>query len=265
MADVSPFLLSPPTPRWTRTASLSAAVAVHLLVLLLLLLWPRPVRVSPPEEPTLKLWTIPPPPVVVPEPPRPVPPQPRPELAEAPAGGSDAGAPPVRVIAPVPRSPDPVPMTPPPVIVPQPVVQAAPAASPTDGAGLRGQTSGTADGAIGTGQGTGSGAGVGAGSGGSTVTVARWVKRPGPRELNPDIPTEVRKRGISGKAFLVCRVRRDKHLRDCSVLKETPQGSGFGAAALAASPKFRIYPPKVDGKPADLAWVIVPIEYNFIR
>lgn len=149
-----------------------------------------------------------------------------------------------------------------------PVRPAAPApiAAPSSGnGGSTGDANGSGASASGTGSGSGDGTGVGSGRGGAepAITVARWVRRPGFRELNPSIPSEVRKRGISGTAYLVCRVQRNKHLRNCSVLKETPAGSGFGAAALAASPKFRIYPPEVDGKPSDLAWVIVPIEYHF--
>lgn len=245
-----------------RTAGFGSAILLHLLAFLLLLwLWAPVPPTARPEQRRLTLWELPPPP----PPPQPLPqpteqrvPQPQAPPAQEIAGGSREGSPPASLATPPAVEPPPLPLVPVRPTAPAPI-----AAPSTGNGGSTGEANGSGAGASGTGSGDGTGAGSGRGGAEPAITVARWVRRPGFQELNPSIPSEVRKRGISGTAYLVCRVQRNKHLRNCSVLKETPAGSGFGAAALAASPKFRIYPPEVDGKPSDLAWVIVPIEYHF--
>lgn len=95
------------------------------------------------------------------------------------------------------------------------------------------------------------------------ITAVQWVRKPSKRELDPHVAPALRKQRISAQVYLGCRVLLDTHVRDCVVLRETPEDSGFGAAALAAAPSFRIYPPRLNGKPVDGAGVIVPVEYSY--
>jgi hypothetical protein len=66
--------------------------------------------------------------------------------------------------------------------------------------------------------------------------------------------------GEEGYAAAHCRVERDSAkagtLRDCQILKESPDGHGFGKAALALTAKFRADPAPLDRAPNhDQIWV----------
>ena len=47
----------------------------------------------------------------------------------------------------------------------------------------------------------------------------------------------------------------------CSVVKKTPTGAGFGAAALKLSRYFRMSPKLEDGTPVDGGVVLVPVKF----
>jgi len=58
-------------------------------------------------------------------------------------------------------------------------------------------------------------------------------------------------KGVEGSATIRCTVTSDGRLAACAVLKETPAGLGFGAAALAASPSYRLKPAQKMGQPVE--------------
>jgi TonB family protein len=67
--------------------------------------------------------------------------------------------------------------------------------------------------------------------------------------------------GAQGKAMIECIVSTRGLLEKCSVALETPQGHGFGAAALAMSSVFLMRPMTRDGLPVGGARVVIPIGF----
>ncbi|EZP51170.1 TonB family protein [Sphingomonas sp. RIT328] len=121
-------------------------------------------------------------------------------------------------------------------------------------------------GTAGTGAGEGSGVGLGAGSGAggdgkAHYAKASWIYRPTDAELRRFWPAEAVRRHISGRVILACAVPRSGRPERCVVLIETPADMGFGAAALAMQPLFRIRPVLRNGKVVALP-ILVPVAFD---
>lgn len=69
-----------------------------------------------------------------------------------------------------------------------------------------------------------------------------WVERPSRSELDELAPAKAKLAGLTGSANLVCAVDLELRPADCQVLDETPEGYGYGEAAIAASRYFRLAP-----------------------
>jgi TonB family protein len=67
--------------------------------------------------------------------------------------------------------------------------------------------------------------------------------------------------GQEGYAVAHCPVRRTGALQDCFLIKETPEGHGFGRAALALTAKFHIAPEVARTSHSAPLWVDVPIRF----
>jgi TonB family protein len=66
--------------------------------------------------------------------------------------------------------------------------------------------------------------------------------------------------GVEGYAADHCHVRRDGTLDTCQTIKESPEGQGFGKAALTLAAKFRIDPAALARAPHSAPiWVDIPI------
>jgi len=66
--------------------------------------------------------------------------------------------------------------------------------------------------------------------------------------------------GVEGYAVAHCHVRRTGALEACQVIKETPDGHGFGkAATMLATAKFRVEPHLAATPHRDELWVDVPM------
>lgn len=89
---------------------------------------------------------------------------------------------------------------------------------------------------------------------------ADWLKRPSAGDLMSVWPTEALRRGIGGKAEISCIVTVQGTLRACSVVSESPQGAGFGGAAVTLSRQFLMRPAVKDGVPAETS-VNIPINF----
>ena len=63
--------------------------------------------------------------------------------------------------------------------------------------------------------------------------------------------------GKEGGAVLRCSVRKDRSLTNCALSSETPEGFGFGEAALQLSKLFRM---KTGAKPG--SHVTIPIQFQ---
>lgn len=88
-----------------------------------------------------------------------------------------------------------------------------------------------------------------------------WVRKPSPADLYAVFPTAAVEQGIDGKAVIECEIALDGSLRACSVLSETPPGIGFGPAALALAPQFKMRPKLRDGQLVT-SQVRIPINFD---
>lgn len=77
------------------------------------------------------------------------------------------------------------------------------------------------------------------------ITTPRWVRQP--RDLARYYPARALARGETGQVLLECRVDTAGALH-CSVISETPEGWGFGDAALRISEDYRMVPAMRDGQ-----------------
>lgn len=69
-------------------------------------------------------------------------------------------------------------------------------------------------------------------------------------------PPEAEAARLSGDVRLRCTVSYLRQLNACRVTAETPEGKGFGAAALKMAPFYRLKPTLSDGRPASGGAVI---------
>lgn len=69
-----------------------------------------------------------------------------------------------------------------------------------------------------------------------------WEQTPSVTDFERAFPVRARRFDVSGRVVLDCRVDGQGRLVECAVFEETPLGMGFGAAALAVSPLFRMAP-----------------------
>ena len=74
----------------------------------------------------------------------------------------------------------------------------------------------------------------------TTTDLPAWQKGPTPAEMNAVYPPAAAKANLAGSATVECTVDASGLLADCAVVGEAPAGSGFGAAAMALSPKFQM-------------------------
>ena len=69
--------------------------------------------------------------------------------------------------------------------------------------------------------------------------VPEFDAEPSPVELVRHYPPQALRDNISGIAILCCTPRPDRSV-SCEVSSEYPEGQGFGAASVAASPSYRL-------------------------
>ena len=96
---------------------------------------------------------------------------------------------------------------------------------------------------------------------GQEATEADWLRVPNAYDLMAVFPQEAMRRGKSGEALIRCKVSRQGALYECAVVKETPEGMGFGAAAVALTPQFQMKPAMADGR-AVVDIVNIPIRFQ---
>lgn len=91
----------------------------------------------------------------------------------------------------------------------------------------------------------------------SLAAAPDWAARPAGQAIGPAYPAIARQLGIEGAARLACKVGLDGSATDCTVAWESPSGLGFGAAALALAPSFKLKPGAVEG-----AAVEIPVQFK---
>lgn len=77
----------------------------------------------------------------------------------------------------------------------------------------------------------------------ASETPPQWLRRP-----DPEMPQRATRAGVSGQAELDCIVSTTGRVTDCTVLSETPEGYGFGAAALRAARRATLRPARQGGR-----------------
>lgn len=93
------------------------------------------------------------------------------------------------------------------------------------------------------------------------ITRPQWLSRPGAREFERFYPARAREREKEGRVTLDCIVAADGAI-GCRVARETPEGWGFGQAALKIAPSFRLAPRMEDGRPTEGGTVRVEIAFR---
>ena len=90
----------------------------------------------------------------------------------------------------------------------------------------------------------------------------QWIRQPSAAQMERAYPSRAAEAGISGRAVLSCSVQANGDVSGCSVASETPQGEGFGRAAVSLSRYFRLSPRTVDGQAVEGARVTIPLTFN---
>ncbi len=90
----------------------------------------------------------------------------------------------------------------------------------------------------------------------------RWVTRPNADSAATAYPAAALAANVSGSGLVACSVGPNGALADCAVVSETPEGQGFGAAALRLSTAFTMGLWSDEGLPTHGARVTLPIMFR---
>ena len=97
----------------------------------------------------------------------------------------------------------------------------------------------------------------------STVaTGVRWTSAPNFADVVAAYPPKARKKGIAGRATLVCSFTEEGRLKNCWTLNQTPTAAGFAAAAKTLTPLFAGPTERPDGKSMKGVQVQIPFTFT---
>jgi TonB family protein len=88
------------------------------------------------------------------------------------------------------------------------------------------------------------------------------LEAPPPAKVARAFPLEALNQEVTGRVLLRCTVTEGGRLEGCQVERETPEGHGFGGAALSLTDSYRMRPRTVDGRIVGGARVILPVTFG---
>ena len=95
----------------------------------------------------------------------------------------------------------------------------------------------------------------------ATIQAPNWIRKPTGADLARVYPAAAAKAGLGGRAVVSCDVRGGL-LENCAIRNETPEGAGFGQAALDLTPSFQMSTTTLDGHPVGGGYVVIPIRFE---
>lgn len=97
---------------------------------------------------------------------------------------------------------------------------------------------------------------------GQIITRPDWKRRPTAADLKRVYPPRAKAEHVEGRVRLKCDVSLEGRLVRCQTSEETPEGYGFGEAAIQLADVMRMTPVKVDGKPSEGGTINMPIVFR---
>ena len=97
---------------------------------------------------------------------------------------------------------------------------------------------------------------------GQLLTRPDWKRRPRPEDFKRVYPPRAKAERVSGRVLLTCEVTLEGLLAHCQTSQESPEGYGFGEAAIELATVIRMTPMKLDGKPSEGGTVTLPIVFS---
>ena len=94
------------------------------------------------------------------------------------------------------------------------------------------------------------------------VTQPSWILRPSGEDVARVLP-QLEAPPPEVHVLMACRITEAGRLEACTIKSETPQGLGYGAAALALAPIFRMPDVDQNGRPVAGRTVQIPIMWKF--
>lgn len=94
------------------------------------------------------------------------------------------------------------------------------------------------------------------------VVAPEWSSKPDGADLVRLYPAKALALGMAGTAVMQCRVGRSGVLSACAIIREAPQGLGFGDATLRMAPMFQMKPKTVNGTPTGDATIRIPVRFK---
>jgi protein TonB len=97
----------------------------------------------------------------------------------------------------------------------------------------------------------------------SIITNPQWIERPDGRDFSRYFPQRALDRGQEGRVVLDCIVNADGRV-SCNVSNESPEGWGFGEAAMRISRHFRMSPRLENGQPSEGGRVRITLPFRVV-